>query len=185
MCHTTLGVGKTTLVRRICSKLSEKNHLLKGFYTEEVREDSQGQRIGFDVVTLTGKRGVLARITNPEETDKRHPKVGKYSVFVQEFENLALPQLDIRDDGAKPGLLVIDEVGKMEMFSKRFESTIDDLIQKKQIPLVITIPENSSLKLVERLRKSPRSMLFQVNKSNRDSLAEKIPDLITKSMLVT
>ncbi|KAH8239896.1 hypothetical protein KR032_009117, partial [Drosophila birchii] len=177
------GVGKTTLVRRICSKLGEKGHFLQGFYTEEVREAGHGQRIGFDVVTLTGKRGVLAQSINPEETDKRRPKVGKYSVFVQDFEHLALPQLDIKDDGAKPGLLVIDEVGKMEMFSKRFESTIDDLLEKKQIPLLITIPEKSSLKLVERLRKAPKSVLFQLTKSNRDSLPETITDLITKSML--
>ncbi|KAH8286271.1 hypothetical protein KR054_005696, partial [Drosophila jambulina] len=177
------GVGKTTLVRRICSKLGEKGHVLQGFYTEEVRDAGNGQRIGFDVVTLTEKRGILARCTNPEETDKRRPKVGKYAVFVQDFEHLALPQLDINEDGAKPELLIIDEVGKMEMFSKRFEATIDDLLQKNQIPLVITIPEKSSLKLVEQLRKSPRSMLFQVTKGNRDSLAEKITNLITKSML--
>ncbi|KAH8258776.1 hypothetical protein KR038_008605, partial [Drosophila bunnanda] len=176
------GVGKTTLVRKIHTKLSEKDHFVQGFYTEEVRESGNGQRIGFDVVALTGKRGVLARSTSPEETDKRRPKVGKYSVFVQDFEHIALPQLDIKDEATKPGLLVIDEVGKMEMLSKQFQSTIDDLLQKQQIPLMVTIPEKSSLKL-ERLRKSPKSMLFQVTKANRDSLAEKITDLITKSML--
>ncbi|KAH8322242.1 hypothetical protein KR059_009344, partial [Drosophila kikkawai] len=177
------GVGKTTLVRRICSKLGGKGHSLQGFYTEEVREAGNGQRIGFDVVTLSGERGILARSIHVGETDKRRPKVGKYSVYVQDFEDLALPQLEIKDDGEKPGLLVIDEVGKMEMFSKRFETTIDNLLEKKPIPLVITIPEKSSLRLVEQLRKSPKSMLFQVTKSNRDSLAEKITDLITKSML--
>lgn len=178
-------MGKTTLVRKICSKLREKGHLLQGFYTEEVRDVGNCQRIGFDVVTLTGKRGILARNTNTDVADERRPKVGKYSVFVQDFENLALPLLDIKGDGAKPELLIIDEVGKMELFSKRFESTIDDLFKKKQLPLVVTIPEKSSLKLVDQLRKSPQSMLCQVTKSNRDSLVEKITDLITKSMLVT
>ena len=61
-----LGVGKTTLIRLICSELLEV-HLaslsLSGFYTEEVRDPQKGSRIGFDVVTLPGgSRGPLARV---------------------------------------------------------------------------------------------------------------------------
>jgi len=85
------GVGKTTLIRKICSNLRDKGHLLQGFYTEEVRGEGISQRIGFDVVTLAGKRGILSR-ENPEDKLRR-PKVGKYSVFVQNFEDLALPLL--------------------------------------------------------------------------------------------
>ena len=56
------GVGKTTLVRKICEELIEKHKILcNGFYTEEVRDPTTRERIGFDVVTLNNKRGILAR----------------------------------------------------------------------------------------------------------------------------
>nr|XP_016933284.1 cancer-related nucleoside-triphosphatase homolog [Drosophila suzukii] len=165
------GVGKSTLIRKICSNLRDKGHLLQGFYTEEVRGEGISQRIGFDVVTLAGKRGILAR-ENPEDKLRR-PKVGKYSVFVQNFEDLALPLLDFKDSQPEPHLLVIDEVGKMELFSKRFEAAMVDLLKKKR-PL-----------LVEQLRKIPTSILYQVTKSNRNILAGEITDLITKSLVVT
>lgn len=35
---------------------------MQGFYTEEVRSPTKGSRVGFDVVTLDGQRGQLARI---------------------------------------------------------------------------------------------------------------------------
>lgn len=64
------GVGKTTLVRKVCAVLTEHHHqvALQGFYTEEVRGHYHGAsggnvpRLGFDVVSLTGKRAPLARV---------------------------------------------------------------------------------------------------------------------------
>jgi len=56
------GVGKTTLCKNVCEKLEDLRFECQGFYTEEIRED--GQRVGFDVVTMDGKRGPLARIVD-------------------------------------------------------------------------------------------------------------------------
>ncbi|KAH8319301.1 hypothetical protein KR067_003503, partial [Drosophila pandora] len=173
------GVGKTTLVHKIWSKLREKNLSSRGFYTEEVRGEN-GQRIGFDVVTLAGKRGILSR-ENPADLKKR-PQVGKYSVYVQDFEDLTLPLLHTKDAGSERELLIIDEVGKMELFSKRFESAIRDLLQQKT-PLVITIPQKGHLPLVEQLKKHPGAILHNVTKSNREALVQEITDLIEKTLI--
>lgn len=59
-----LGIGKTTLIKKIHSALSKTGVEVRGFYTEELRES--GQRIGFDVVTLDGNRGLLARVQDSE-----------------------------------------------------------------------------------------------------------------------
>ena len=46
----------------MAKKRSDAN--MTGFYTEEVREGGgRGGRVGFDVVTLGGKRGILARLS--------------------------------------------------------------------------------------------------------------------------
>ena len=61
-----IGIGKTTLVRKVCSLLQQKEGIeAQGFFTEEVRERTsggRGSRIGFDVVTLSGDRAPLARV---------------------------------------------------------------------------------------------------------------------------
>ena len=50
-----------------------------GFYTQEIR--AQGRRVGFEVVTLEGRRGRLAHV------EARGPyRVGKYGVDLESFE---------------------------------------------------------------------------------------------------
>lgn len=48
------------MIKKIYNALNKTGMEVRGFYTEELREG--GQRIGFDVVTLDGNRGPLARI---------------------------------------------------------------------------------------------------------------------------
>ncbi|KAK9109503.1 hypothetical protein Sjap_017563 [Stephania japonica] len=57
------GIGKTTLVMKVLDTLSSTNPNLKihGFYSSEVREGSE--RVGFEVVTVDGKKGSLASST--------------------------------------------------------------------------------------------------------------------------
>ena len=55
------GVGKTTLIKKTCEAIQKAGIPAMGFYTEEVKE--KGKRIGFDVVSLDGQRGALARIS--------------------------------------------------------------------------------------------------------------------------
>lgn len=50
--------GKTTIIKRLVNDLKELT-ALQGFYTEEVRSS---ERIGFDVLTLDGNRGILSRV---------------------------------------------------------------------------------------------------------------------------
>lgn len=47
------GTGKSTLVSKLVDEFKAKGVTLKGFWTKEVRKE--GNRIGFDVVTIDGK----------------------------------------------------------------------------------------------------------------------------------
>ncbi|CAG8713870.1 12169_t:CDS:1 [Acaulospora colombiana] len=143
-------VGKTTLITKLVSYFQE-NHpeiSLRGFYTEQVISPITKTRIGFDVISLDGNRGILARkVGNQPDGVNISTRftVGDYLVDVEEFEKLAIPtvQFDFNAfDGAKDEttefgyrnkkvLLVVDEIGKMESFSKDFEDIIRDLIFEK------------------------------------------------------
>uniref|UniRef100_A0A2A4IUN2 AAA+ ATPase domain-containing protein n=1 Tax=Heliothis virescens TaxID=7102 RepID=A0A2A4IUN2_HELVI len=114
------GVGKTTLTKKLSTDISSKGIQTTGFYTEEVRKGRS--REGFDVVTLDGTRGRLARDQSLLTEPIKH-KVGKYGVLIQEFEKVALPLL-VKPDNSQQHLLVIDEIGKMEFFSEPFKTAI-------------------------------------------------------------
>jgi nucleoside-triphosphatase len=87
---------------------------MHGFYTQEIRES--GRRVGFELVTLEGQRGIMAH------TDIRDgPHVGKYGVDLQVIESLAVPAMERGMDNAE--LLILDEIGPMELKSSRFRQT--------------------------------------------------------------
>jgi len=72
------GVGKTTLIKKLSEELKHLHPA--GFYTEEIREE--GQRKGFELISLDGKRGLLSH------KDIKSPyRVGQYKVDIEGFEN--------------------------------------------------------------------------------------------------
>lgn len=81
-----VGIGKTTIVKNVCSLFREMNIPVVGFYTEELRKNEQ--RVGFDVININGGRGPLARIGDSGNSPF---KVGKYTVVINEFESIVLP----------------------------------------------------------------------------------------------
>ena len=85
--------------------------------------------MGFDVVTLDGKeRAPLARVNN-SPGNQTGPKVGQYLVNVTEFEEIALRSLN-EDVLRGATLAVVDEVGKMESFSKKFEARVRQIFDE-------------------------------------------------------
>jgi nucleoside-triphosphatase len=110
------GVGKTTVARRLIELLADAGLPVGGFTTEEIREGRR--RVGFSVEAVSGRRAVLAHVDLPGP-----PRVGRYGVDLEAFERVALPAL--RGEG---DVCVIDELGKMELFSERFREEVDRLL---------------------------------------------------------
>ena len=118
------GCGKTTAVKRLSEALARDGVKLRGFVTEEVLVG--GKRVGFDVVTIPdGKRGILSRKGGPAA----HPKTGQYSVDVASFEKLALPTI-APPAGQEDVVLVLDEIGRMELHSAAFAARVEELLKR-------------------------------------------------------
>ncbi|OMO80326.1 Nucleoside-triphosphatase, THEP1 type [Corchorus olitorius] len=152
-------------------KLSNPNLRLQGFYTQEIRQG--GDRVGFEVVTLDGRRARLACTSIPSPEAHRWPIVGKFKVDVASFESMALPELKIKQD---TNLFIIDEVGKMELFSSSFFPSVLNVLQSN-IPLLATVPVPKSGKdipAVARLKNHPGATIVTLDQSNRDSMKEQI-----------
>jgi nucleoside-triphosphatase len=110
------GTGKTSLIKQAVADLEVK---AGGFYTEEIR--SGGTRLGFRLVTLDGHEATLAHI----DFNKQF-QVGKYGVDVTSLDRVGVPAL--RQAAEHGDLVVIDEIGKMELFSADFRETVLQII---------------------------------------------------------
>jgi nucleoside-triphosphatase len=99
--------------------LGEADVPLAGFTTEELREGRR--RVGFGIETFAGERATLAHVDFPGP-----PRVSKYGVDLEAFERLALPALA----GARAGdVVLVDELGKMELASEAFCSAVTELFE--------------------------------------------------------
>uniref|UniRef100_A0A0D9Z1M5 DUF4378 domain-containing protein n=1 Tax=Oryza glumipatula TaxID=40148 RepID=A0A0D9Z1M5_9ORYZ len=135
----------------------------------EVRES--GERVGFEVVTLDGRTGPLASSKVSSRESVRWPTVGRYKVDIASLESLALPELQVKDD---TDLFIIDEVGKMELFSSAFFPAVMRVIESN-IPVLATIPVprlGRDIPGVARLRNHPGAVIYTLNTGNRDAMRE-------------
>lgn len=173
------GVGKTTLTKKLSTAITSKGIKVSGFYTEEVRK--AGVREGFDIVTLDGVRGRLARNQSLLSGPIKY-KVGKYGVLLNEFENVALnSMLKIAD--AQNKLLVIDEIGKMELFSQPFKTAIRNIFnQTSEYIVLATIPVRKSDALIEGIRNHREAKLWMVTRENRNTIHEEILNEINTAL---
>jgi nucleoside-triphosphatase len=159
------GVGKTTLIRKLVERLTE--YRPAGFYTEEIRNE-RGTREGFRLVTLCGRQLVLSHV--------RHPgphRVSRYGVDVAGFERL-LEELDLRHSPSS--LIIIDEIGKMECFSKRFVDVVTLLLDGSKT-LVATIALKGE-GVIRQVKRKPDCRVVTVTRENRDRL----PDELTSEL---
>jgi nucleoside-triphosphatase len=156
------GVGKTTVIRRVAARLGE---CAGGFYTEEIRED--GRRTGFRLAALHGPVGLLASVNIDSQQ-----RVGKYGVHLQDLERVgvqALRRAVIRPDVA---VVVVDEIGKMELFSAAFQKVVEEALSSPK-PVLATVMV-ASQPWVNRLKSRSDVTLIEVTRANRQSLPERI-----------
>jgi nucleoside-triphosphatase len=151
------GSGKTTLARRLVAGLRERDIPVTGFTTEELRE--RGRRVGFAIETVEGERGVLAHVDFAGP-----PRVGKYGVDLDALERLAIPALQASDD-----LVVIDELGKMELASERFRAAVDELLATPAD--VVATVHTFRHPFTDALKARSDVEVLQVTSANRDDLA--------------
>jgi len=107
--------GKTTLIKKLC-QINSFQQNSGGFFTEEFRE--AGERSGFNIVTVPeGQIGLLAKkgFSSP-------CMVGRYGVNIEALEELGC-QAMLRSLTAGK-IIVVDEIGKMELYSHKFKFSL-------------------------------------------------------------
>jgi nucleoside-triphosphatase len=157
------GCGKTTVVQRAVDLIGPDR--CAGFYTEEVREERR--RVGFDVVTLDGRRGPLARAGG------RGRRVSRYGVDLASFEELGVETLE-RALKCGREVLIVDEIGKMELFSERFTALLERLLSPTGEWAILGTVMAGGHPKVDRLRHLGGLRIIEVGLRNRDALPREL-----------
>lgn len=156
------GSGKTTLIKRVLKELPERSG---GFYTEEIRK--RGTRVGFKIVTLDGDEAVLAHVdfTTPE-------RLGKYRLDLSALEAVAVKA--VRDAVRARGLVVIDEIGPMEIRSPTFRDVVGEALDS-DVPVLATIFARP-LPFTDAIKMRPDVTVIEVRRDNREKLVSELSD---------
>ncbi len=155
------GCGKTTVIEKVVTALP--SGAAGGFLTRELRQ--RRERVGFEVRTLAGESAVLAHV----DMASRH-RVGRYGVDVAAFERVGVAALE--EAIAAGRLVIVDEIGKMELLSERFRRALLAALDGPN-SLLATISARPH-PWCDQIKARPDVELWTVTLQNRDALPKRV-----------
>jgi nucleoside-triphosphatase len=159
------GCGKTSAIKLVLARVGKP---AGGFYTEEIR--SQGVRGGFRIVTLDGGSAVLA-----DTAIRGAPRVGKYGVNLSNVDTVAAPSIEnaIRECD----VVVIDEIGKMELFSEAFRGAVLAALGsgKRVLGTIMLAPHPWA----DNVKRRPEVEVVALTRANRDEVVEGVAEWLS------
>lgn len=150
------GVGKTTLIRQVVSTMRLR---AAGFYTEDLR--AAGTREGFRIVTLEGDVALLAASGHPSPV-----QVSKYGVNIGELERIGVPALRHAIDRRQ--VMVADEIGKMQLYSKSFRATVFEAVRTAH-PVLGTVMQGRN-PYADRIKAHSNVEVIELTETNRQEV---------------
>ncbi len=155
------GVGKTTVLLNAIEKLRAEGYSVGGMISREVRH--AGARVGFQIIDLkTGDGGWLAHVNQ-----STGPQVGKYRVNLSDLETIGVRAIQTALRYAD--LVVVDEIGPMELFSQAFRQVIKGAVDSPK-PILGVIHQSARSPVIEAIRKRDDAQILEITFENRSRL---------------
>jgi len=156
----TPGVGKTSLLREVTLSKRER---IGGFYTDHMLAGRM--RKGFVMRTFDGQERVLAA-----KGMKSSHQLGKYGVDINALENVGIPALKLALEAKD--MIVIDEIGSMEMMSERFRQTLLECLTSTK-PVLATI-RAASQPFSDQVKKFSDTQTIVLTKANYNQVKQQV-----------
>ncbi len=152
--------GKSTLVREILEEMDLK---AEGLRTPDIREG--GKRKGFKLIDIdSGEEGILAHVDV-----KEGPKVSRYRVNMEDLKRLT--ENSLANISENCDIVVIDEIGTMELYSDYFVEKTEEILDSEK-PVLAVLHRNQVEKYVH------KGELFDLKKEDYESAKKKIKDIL-------
>lgn len=126
------GCGKTTLMMLLLEELKKQRKKVAGILTREIR--TKKGREGFFIEDITTEKKLIIASTKLKEG----PKVSKYHVNVDAID-LITKLAEKNFENAE--IILIDEIGKMELYSAAFHEMIKKVLNSSKI-VIATLHRN-------------------------------------------
>lgn len=162
-------VGKTQALIKVINLLEEADVTVGGMVTEAIIE--KGERVGFYVMDwVTKERDVMAHV---DIESKVH--VGGYGVDIDAIERIGVTAIERAIE--ETDVIVIDEVGKMEVEAPSFSNTVKRALESDK-PIMLTLHKKSRNPLLQDIRRRDDVRILEVTGLNKDFLPYKILRLL-------
>lgn len=159
------GSGKTYTLKRVIEMLQKDNITIGGMMDEKVTDGRH--EIGLTVCNLmTGEKVVFASSDNESKIT-----TGNLGVDLSMFESISIEA--IKNACASCDLIVIDEVGKVEVESQAFVDAVKEALDVDK-PMIITLHKKSRNPLLQDIRRRDDVRILEVTPTNRNLLPFKI-----------
>lgn len=159
-------VGKTTVIQKTIALL--EGQATGGFFTREIRR--QGRRVGFELITLDGEVATLATTLPHSFVNAR--SFGRYTVNLNAIDRVGGPAL--RQAWENDRVVIIDEIGPMELLSSQFQNLVWQLLNS-ETRILATIMKRQH-PFADKVKQSSGVTIIEVTRGNREALPGKLVD---------
>ena len=157
------GTGKTTVLSKTVEALKGHGVSIGGMISREAKDGCN--RLGFEVIDLnSGKHGWLAHVDQ-----KTGPQVGKYRVNLSDLERIGVKA--VAEATQKYDVIVIDEIGPMELFSPKFKQAVQAALESSKVVIAV-VHAKAKDPLITEAKGLAGAELFTVTVDNRDGLPQ-------------
>ncbi|MFX0168075.1 MAG: NTPase [Candidatus Hodarchaeota archaeon] len=164
------GSGKSTLLQRVVERARHQGVRVGGISTPEFRLGN-GRRGGFLIRNvLSGTEQTMAAV------DIESPiRVGRYGVNLSAIRDVGV--VAIRDAMTSADLILIDEIGKMELAVLEFQESVIMALDSSK-PVLGTIGLQLRTPFVKQIKERNDITLLTLTLQNRSSLNSQISQLL-------
>ena len=169
------SVGKTQTLLKIIEKIEKSGYVLEGMTTEPVIVKKK--RVGFYVADWqTKEKKVFAHI----DFDTKD-KVGNYGVDLDVLEGIGVLAIEKAINDEEVDIIIIDEIGKMEMLSEKFCEVVTDALDSDK-PIIVTLHKKSRTPLLQDIRRRDDIRILEVTAVNKNLLPYKIEKIMAEKL---
>ena len=166
--------GKTQLLLKIIEMLEAEEKVVGGMITEVIV--FRNRKVGFYVVDwMTKKRRKFAH-----ENIESSIHVEEYGVDMRALDAVGVKA--INNAIKEADVIVIDEVGKMEVESRGFVDAVNEAMDCDK-PLIMTLHKKSRNPLLQDIRRRDDLRILEVTPVNRNLLPYKVMNLMRGEVL--
>ena len=167
--------GKTTFTGKIADILMEKGILSDGFLAIGIHEN--GKRIGFDLLNLRTSRQIeLCRTT-------MHPNWLKQGIFYFDPQGITIGNdilASVNPESSQ--LVVIDEIGPMELNNQGWGNSIEKLC-RSAVPPHLWVVRRNLVDIISRKWNTGTIYIFDIGKDTIEEAVGKLEELMAEKVI--